>query len=304
MGPARGAPEHGHDGTRVNAAGQRDTDRHVRDELPFDCLLIVKPDPLEPVAGAPGLVRRPVDRRVRLQPGPPFSELEHVARWQALDAPEERPISGDVTDVHRQMEARLVEFALDEPAREHRLGFGPECQHAVPDRVHQGLHPERVPDQEELAARPVEQGEGEDPVEPGRERDPLVLVEVGQDLGVAVGPQLVAAGQHHVPKLGVVVDLAVVDDDDRAIFVGHRLRTARHILDGQPAVAEMDVPVAVEALAVRSPVGDRVGHGPDELLVTEARRARYPAHRCYRSLLLRAIEHPRRRSRSSRSSTR
>jgi len=197
-GPARGAPEHGHDGARVDAPGQRDADRHVRDQLPLDRGLVVEPDALEPFAGGAGRVRRPVHGRVRLHPGAPSGELQHVPGRQALDAGEERPVPGDVTDVHRQVQARLVKLGGDEPAREHGLGLGPEGQLAIPDRVHQGLHPERVPDQEQRAAGPVEQGEREDPVEPGGAGDPLVLVQVRQDLGVAVGGQPVPAAQHQL----------------------------------------------------------------------------------------------------------
>ncbi len=266
----------------------------------------MKADPLEPVARGKALVRRPVDGRVRMQPGPASGELQHVPRGQPADVPEEGPVPGHVANVHRQVQARLVHLGLDQPAREHGLGLGPEGQQAVPDRVHQRLHPQRVPDQEQRAARPVEQREREDAVEPGRERDPLVLVEMGQDLGVAVGGQPVPAGQHHLAQLGVVVDLAVVDHDDRAVLVGHRLGTARHVLDRQPAVAEVDRLPVEEALAVGPPVDDRVGHRPEELFVPEARHTRYPAHRCYQSLLsvIVVIGPPRRNSQSSRSSTR
>ena len=202
---------------------------------------VVVADPLEPLVPAPGRVRGPVDGRVLPQPGPALGELQRMARREAADAGEERPVTGDVADVHRQVQAGLVDLGADQPAGQHGLGLGPEGQLAVPDRVHQRLDPERVPDQEQRAAAPVVQGEREDPVEPGGERDPLVLVEVGQDLGVAVGGQPVPAGQHQLPELGVVVDLAVVHDDDRAVLVGHRLGAARHVLDGQPAVAEVDL---------------------------------------------------------------
>ena len=87
------------------------------------------------------VVRGPVDGRVRQQPGLPLGELEHVAGRQALDAPEERPVAGDVADVHRQVQARLVELGRDEAAGEHRLGFGPEGQHAVPVEYTSGFTP-------------------------------------------------------------------------------------------------------------------------------------------------------------------
>jgi len=219
-------------------------------------------------------------------PGIPIAGTLHgyqdVARGHAADVAEERPVPRHVAHVHRQVQARLVELGRDQAAREHRLGLGPEGQHPAADRIQQRLHPERVADQEQRPARPVEQREREDSVEPGREPDPLVLVEMGQDLGVAVGGQPVAAGQDGLAQLRVVVDLAVVHDDHGAVLVRHRLGPARHVLDRQPAVGEVNRLAAEEPLAVRPPVGDRVGHGPDQLRVPEARRARYPAHGRYR----------------------
>jgi len=40
-------------------------------------------------------------------------------------------------------------------------------------------------------------------------------------------------------ETGVVVDLAVVDDDDRAILIGHRLRSTGDVQDREAAVAEL-----------------------------------------------------------------
>ena len=69
---------------------------------------------------------------------------------------------------------------------------------SLPSRIAytSGFTPSGSRTRNSLRARPVEQREREDAVEPGREADALVLVEVGEDLGVAVRVQPVAAGQH------------------------------------------------------------------------------------------------------------
>ena len=300
-GPARGAPEHGHDGTRVDAPGQRDADGHVRDELPLDRGLVVEPDSLEPFGRGAGRVRRPVDRRVRLQPGAPLGELQHVPGRQALDAGEERPVPGDVADVHRQVQAGLVELGRDEPAREHGLGLGPEGQLAAGDRVHQRLHPERVPDQEQRAAGPVEQGEREDPVEPGRaSRSPRPRTggagsrcRSGWSAG-ARGPAPARAARGSCRSRR-----CTRRPRSRPRWPSAGRRPAR---PGSRACGYRGGPNRrVEALAVGAPVGDRVGHGPQQLLVPEARRTRYPAHG--RSPIV-IVAAPRRRSRSSQPSRR
>ena len=86
--------------------------------------------------------------------------------------------------------------------------------------------------------------------------------------------------QHVGAQLGVVVDLAVVDDDHRPVGVGHRLRAAGDVEDRQPAVPEAHAVADEEAVAVRPAVHDRVGHRPHERGVAEAGRPCDAAHQC------------------------
>jgi hypothetical protein len=58
--------------------------------------------------------------------------------------------------------------------------------------------------------------------------------------GVARRAESVPAPFEHRPQLEVVVDLAVLDDLDRAVLVSDRLVTARDVDDGEPARAERD----------------------------------------------------------------
>ena len=46
-----------------------------------------------------------------------------------------------------------------------------------------------------------------------------------------MGVQLVAAGEDVLTQPGIVVDLAVVDDDNSPILVGHRLMATRDVLN-------------------------------------------------------------------------
>src|SRR4051794_41206892 len=48
-------------------------------------------------------------------------------------------------------------------------------------------------------------------------------------LGVAAGPEPVPRPLELAHQLAVVVDLAVLDDDDRAVLVGDRLVAARQV---------------------------------------------------------------------------
>ena len=79
-------------------------------------------------------------------------------------------------------------------------------------------------------------------------------------------------------KLGVVVDLAVVDDDHRAILVNHRLRSTRHIQDREPSIAKAHPVTDEETLSVGPAMREDVGHRPDQVLVAEPCGSRDAAH--------------------------
>jgi hypothetical protein len=66
--------------------------------------------------------------------------------------------------------------------------------------------------------------------------------------------------------LRVSTDLAVEHHPDRARLVRHRLTAAIAIDDGETTMAERDMGVEVEALAIWSAMGECVGHRPDGVL--------------------------------------
>ena len=79
-------------------------------------------------------------------------------------------------------------------------------------------------------------------------------------LGVAAAVVSVAAGFQPRAQRGMVVDLAVEDDPDRAILVGHRLMPATHVHDGQAPMSEPHGAVDEQALAVGAAVTKNVPH--------------------------------------------
>ena len=95
----------------------------------------------------------------------------------------------------------------------------------------------------------------------------MLLVEVDDDLGVAVGRQAVAGPQQLAAQLGVVVDLAVEDDDDRAVLVVDRLVAGVEVDDPQPLDAEADAARHVQAARVRPAVLLGCAHADDQLLL-------------------------------------
>ena len=115
-----------------------------------------------------------------------------------------------------------------------------------------------VAGQQQAAAWLVPDREGEHPVEVLHQVGAVLLVEVGDDLGVGLRLQPVALGGELLAELGRVVDLAVADRPDRTVLVGERRRRGGDVDDGQAAEAECAVGARLVALAV----GAAVGHGP------------------------------------------
>src|SRR5262245_12187267 len=82
----------------------------------------------------------------------------------------------------------------------------------------------------------------------------------------------------------MVVDLAIVGDPNRAVFVAHRLATSlRQVDDRQPTVTQNGAATSVEADAVATAVNLRGGHPFDrsDIVGHEAvapHEPSYPAH--------------------------
>src|SRR4029079_6661839 len=64
------------------------------------------------------------------------------------------------------------------------------------------------------------------------------LPRVDDDLGIRPGPELMTERDQLRHQLAIVIHLAVVDDDDRAILVPERLLPRREVDDRQPALTE------------------------------------------------------------------
>src|ERR1700752_56909 len=74
--------------------------------------------------------------------------------------------------------------------------------------------------------------------------------------------------------ISVIVDLAVVDDLQRVVFVGHRLMTGGDVDNAQAAMTEADATVDKDPGVVRSAMPDHVAHPDDRILIQATSRAR------------------------------
>ena len=104
--------------------------------------------------------------------------------------------------------------------------------------IDQRLLAQPIAGQDQLPPLGVPDGQGEHAVEMLEEVRPLVLVEVDDHFGVAVRAEAMAGAFQPPAQLAEVVDFAVEDDPDRAVFVRQRLLPAGQVDDRQPAMAQ------------------------------------------------------------------
>jgi hypothetical protein len=148
------------------------------------------------------------------------------------------------------------------------LDLGGEAQAAADRGVVERFDADAVAGQPESAAVEVPDREGEHALESLDAVGAPFLVAVHDDFGVGVAAEHVAPAQQFLADGLEVVDLAVEDDLDVAVLVGHGLAAVfGEVDDAQSAVAEGDMVVAVVAVLIRAAVPDGIGHFRDQLLI-------------------------------------
>src|SRR3954468_22658105 len=90
----------------------------------------------------------------------------------------------------------------------------------------------------------------------------MVLPEVRDKLGIAMGGEMVPLGLELLLGLGVVEKLAVEDGGHRAVFVIKRLLAVRQSDNAETAVGQTQAEPLKVAVVVGTAVPDGVGHAP------------------------------------------
>ena len=148
---------------------------------------------------------------------------------QLADLAEDRERGGNGVGRQERLERVEVEVALRQ-----RVELGGERELAVDVAVVERLDPEAVAREHEPLAARVPDRDREHPAQPLREPEIPLLVGVDDRLGVGARAQRVPGALERVVQLGVVVDLAVLDDGARAVLVRDRLVAAREVDDREP----------------------------------------------------------------------
>src|SRR5262249_16769726 len=183
---------------------------------------------------------------------------------QGADAGKEGARAGHVLRGEIRRQLPLVERARTAGMLEQRFDLGGEREVASAARVVEGLHAGAVAGQDQAAPADIEDGDREHAVQILEDALAFLLVEMSDDLAVAVALEGMAARHQAVGELAIVVDLAVEDHPYRAVFVRDRLVSAVEIDDREPAEAEDDVARLLEALLVRPARALDIAHALDE----------------------------------------
>ena len=158
-----------------------------------------------------------------------------------------------------------VEPPVDVRAQRQRLQFRREEQPAIGQRtVIERLLAEPVARQEQRLPPRIPQRKREHPVEAVETSLAPLLPGVDNDLGVGARPKVVAERRQLRHQRLKIVDLPVVDDAHRAVFIELRLVAGDQIDDRQPPHPQPDPRCNVETVAVRSTVRDDFGHAMDQ----------------------------------------
>src|SRR6266567_1791327 len=92
-----------------------------------------------------------------------------------------------------------------------------------------------------------------------------LLPRVNNHLGIAFGPEAVAEAYQFRDELPIVVDLAVIDNDDAAVLVEQWLLSGRQVDDGQAPVTEANSGLTVQPHFIGPAMKLRFVHMRDKL---------------------------------------
>ena len=179
--------ERGGDARGIDAAGEKNADRHVRAPVARDRVAELGPEPLGRRLEVELLGSR-INRAIPVSRNPERAGFpaEGVSAGELLQRSPDRVGRRNVFVEQVARQARVVEASADVGMREHGLGLGAERQAAGRQlSVEERLLAHPVAHQNEPAAVGVPDRRGEHAVQPASELEALLFIEVDQALGVA-----------------------------------------------------------------------------------------------------------------------
>ena len=224
---------------RVDTARQEHADRHVREKVrPHG---VAQPraqlfDELGFVVASQLIDRHRPRTRVALDAErTALLPDQHVPGRELARVAEDRERGRNRIEGEKCLERVEVDLALRQ-----RAELGCELERVPAVAVVERLDAVAVACEHEPPASRVPERNREHAAQPAGVLGPVLLVEMQVHLGVAVRAKRMAVALELAPQLRVVVDLAVLDDDTRAVLVRDRLIASREVDDREPPGPERD----------------------------------------------------------------
>jgi hypothetical protein len=151
---------------------------------------------------------------------------------------EDRQGCRDRIEGEERLERVGIDLAGETGLAEQRLQLRCKRERSIRDPVVEGLDPEAVSGEHDPALTRVPERDREHPPQILDERRSTLLIEVNQNLGVALGRERVAPRSQPVHQPAVVINLAVLDHADTTVLARDRLVAAGEIDDGEPPHCE------------------------------------------------------------------
>ena len=184
----------GDDGARVDAAGEKRAERHVASKPEPGRLEQLGPDPLiHLVLGAVVIVGAVGELPVAADLDPAVLPGQQVRRGQLSECGEGALRMGDVLELEEGVDRVEVDIARNLGIPEDRLRLRGEPEAAVAGGVEEGLLADPVARQQQTAAAAVPDGEREHAAQVIDAGVSVILVEVGDHLGVRPGREAMPA---------------------------------------------------------------------------------------------------------------
>ena len=254
-----------HDDARVHAAAQECPDGHVATQAETDGFTKQLMELGAVLAGCPGRLGLVVGGPVPFDPWLAAIPDEDAGRRQLVDPHEDAVRGRDVAVLQVARQRPPVDRPLDSGVDEERLELRAPRQSAGGETPVERLLAEAVAGEHQPVAIRVPDGGREHPAHVGRELLAVLLIQVRQHLGVALGREMMPLALELLAQFHVVVDLAVLADPDAAILVGQRLATGVQVDDRQSGRADDGPAVPRVVQVVRPTMKQARQHACDEI---------------------------------------
>src|SRR5579862_986501 len=247
---------------RVEASAEKYAQRHIAHQVAadgafqkftvrFDVVMLVAIS----VVGSGGQIPVLLNGYMTVLP-----HLEPVAGHQLLDAAVKSRIRRKIAKGEKLGQAGPVELGTIAGKSQHNLDFGAEHQIVGRQAVVKRLDSEPVASDEKSFALRVPDSKGKHSAQVLHTILAVLLVKMNDGLCIALRTVTVAASDQLLPQSAVVVDFAVEDDHDGAVFVADRLMAGGEVDDAQAAHAQTHAALGEDAVVVGAAMGHDVAH--------------------------------------------